>query len=121
MGRCVRSDDHRLFALKVLANNNREEQVRVELDLLKSLRHVRLATLHESYQLPDATVLVMELLSGVDILTFLGNRNEYSEQLVAVLITQVSHGAVVNFIQWSWHVVLYWGQTVLHSLVSMLC
>jgi len=96
VGRCVRNDDHRLFAIKVVAANNREEQVRLELDLLRSLRHQRLGLLHEAYQLPTCTVMIQELLSGVDIVNYLSQRHEYSEQIVVALITQVGARSLLS-------------------------
>uniref|UniRef100_A0A6A7FT23 Muscle M-line assembly protein unc-89-like isoform X8 n=2 Tax=Hirondellea gigas TaxID=1518452 RepID=A0A6A7FT23_9CRUS len=98
VGRCVRADDHRIFAAKVLITENRKEEVKLELDMLRSLRHQRLGLLHEAYQLGECVVLIQELLSGSDILEYLSQRNEYSEQIVAVLITQMLDG--LGYLQW---------------------
>uniref|UniRef100_A0A0A9VUL5 Muscle M-line assembly protein unc-89 n=1 Tax=Lygus hesperus TaxID=30085 RepID=A0A0A9VUL5_LYGHE len=71
-----------------------------EFDTLKSLRHERIATLFEAYLPYDANyaVLIFEKLQGADVLTYLSSRHEYSEQMVATIITQVLDG--LQYLHW---------------------
>ena len=75
---------------------SREEQVREELEILCTLQHSRIAALHEAYSLPYAAVLLQELLSGVDVLTYLGGRHQYTEHTVTTIVTQVNNKTNLN-------------------------
>lgn len=87
--RCVRQDDQRNFACKIFDTSNGTEEATKEFEIVKALRHERLATLYEAYHLPKAIAFVMELLSGRDVLSFLASKLQYSEQNVAIVIKQV--------------------------------
>ncbi|CAB0012839.1 unnamed protein product [Nesidiocoris tenuis] len=68
-----------------------KHHVDAEFDAVKSLRHERIAALLEAYLPFDVNyaVLIFEKLQGADILTYLSSKHEYTEQMVATIITQV--------------------------------
>ncbi|XP_013790502.2 obscurin-like [Limulus polyphemus] len=70
-------------------SSENESDVLQEYDILKSLRHERIASLEAASRKNELTILVMEKLSGIDILTYLTSHHEYSEDTVAKIITQV--------------------------------
>ncbi|XP_045524043.1 obscurin isoform X4 [Pieris brassicae] len=77
-----------------------EVQVQREFECLRRLRHERISNLFAAYQTPGSPVaaLVLEKLQGADILTYLSSRHEYSEQVVATVITQVLDG--LQYLHW---------------------
>lgn len=77
-----------------------EVQVQREFECLRRLRHERIANLLAAYQLPGSGVsaLIMEKLQGADILTYLSSRHEYSEQLVATVVTQLLDA--LQYVHW---------------------
>jgi len=89
VAKCVRKDDQRQFAAKILQRTGREEAVKQEYEVLKALRHERIAQLFEAYTLGNVTVLLQEQLSGHDILTHLSNLYEYSEQTIVSVVLQL--------------------------------
>lgn len=75
-----------------------------EWEAWRDLRHERIASLLAGYRKPDGPVaaLIQERLQGANVLTYLASRHEYSEQVVASIISQVrsysvSHRVVVTF------------------------
>ncbi|XP_035216758.1 obscurin-like isoform X2 [Stegodyphus dumicola] len=60
-----------------------------EYEILKSLCHERIVTLLSASYHADKTVLIMEKLSGVDVMTYLALRHDYNEELVITIIKQV--------------------------------
>ena len=90
VSRVVRSGDDRTFAAKVLMKAKREDACKAEFNHLKKLHNERLAVLYEAYDLKDVMVLIMEHLPGeVDVLTYLANKLEYNEQILATIVKQV--------------------------------
>lgn len=76
-----------------------EEQVNREFEALRSLRHERIASLETAFKPPGAlAVLVQEKLQGADILTYLSSRHEYTEQMVATVVSQVLDG--LHYLHW---------------------
>ncbi|XP_047520181.1 obscurin isoform X3 [Pieris napi] len=77
-----------------------EVQVQREFECLRRLRHERISNLFAAYQTPGSPVaaLVLEKLQGADILTYLSSRHDYSEQVVATIITQVLDG--LQYLHW---------------------
>ncbi|XP_017836914.1 obscurin isoform X3 [Drosophila busckii] len=68
-----------------------EESIVGEFDNFKTLRHERIPALFAAYKplnVPIA-IFVMEKLQGADVLTYFSSRHEYSEQMVACVITQL--------------------------------
>ncbi|XP_015180266.1 PREDICTED: muscle M-line assembly protein unc-89 isoform X4 [Polistes dominula] len=68
-----------------------EKQVNREFEALRSLRHERIALLEAAYKAPGSplAVFIMEKLQGADILTYFSSRHEYSENCVAMAVTQI--------------------------------
>uniref|UniRef100_A0A1B6FN80 Obscurin n=1 Tax=Cuerna arida TaxID=1464854 RepID=A0A1B6FN80_9HEMI len=77
-----------------------EVQVDAEFEAIRSLRHERIASLIEAYKPASNTVavLIQEKLQGVDVLTYLSSRHEYTEQTVANIITQILDG--LQYLHW---------------------
>lgn len=68
-----------------------EIQVQREFECLRRLRHERISNLLGAYQTPGSPVaaLILEKLQGADILTYLSSRHDYTEQMVATIVTQI--------------------------------
>ncbi|PNF42107.1 Obscurin [Cryptotermes secundus] len=77
-----------------------EAKVTREFEALRSFRHERIATLLAAYKPPGSAVavLVQEKLQGADILTYFSSRHEYTEQMVATVITQILDG--LQYLHW---------------------
>lgn len=99
--KCLRTDDKRQFVAKLIENKDREESVKAEHEVLKWLRHDRIAQLYESYNVGGVTVLIMEQLTGIDILTYLASKHEYSEQNIVTVILQVLDA--LSYLHWRGH------------------
>lgn len=86
-----RSTDQYVVAKLMEVNASTEEAVAREFDNLRSLQHERVVLLLAALRpAPSVAVLVMEKLQGADILSYFTSRHEYTEQMVATVITQVS-------------------------------
>ncbi|XP_030557678.1 obscurin isoform X1 [Drosophila novamexicana] len=71
--------------------DDNEDAIVSEFENFKTLRHERIPALFGAYKpmnLPIA-IFVMEKLQGADVLTYFCSRHEYSEQMVACVITQL--------------------------------
>ncbi|XP_069669104.1 obscurin isoform X4 [Periplaneta americana] len=68
-----------------------EALVNREFEVLRSFRHERIASLLAAYKPSGspAAVLVQEKLQGADVVTYFSSRHEYTEQMVAAVVTQV--------------------------------
>ncbi|KAL4084740.1 hypothetical protein QTP88_027657 [Uroleucon formosanum] len=77
-----------------------ESRVTHEFNVLKSLKHERIAYLIEAFKLENApvAVFIQEKLQGADILTYLSTKEQYSEQTVATIVTQVLDG--LQYLHW---------------------
>lgn len=67
-----------------------EAAVQQEYEALRSLRHERIGSMREAFKAGTLAVFILEKLQGADILTYLSSRHEYTEQMVATVVTQVS-------------------------------
>lgn len=79
---------------KILENRPETEvQIQREFECLRRLRHERISNLIAAYQVPGSSVsaLILEKLQGADILTYLSSRHDYTEQMVATIVTQVNY------------------------------
>ncbi|XP_052566288.1 obscurin isoform X5 [Culex pipiens pallens] len=76
------------------------EAAESEFDMLRTLRHERIASLLAAFKPKNTSIaaLVMEKLQGADVLTYLSSRSEYSEQVVATIIGQVLDG--LQYLHW---------------------
>ncbi|XP_066901444.1 obscurin isoform X2 [Halyomorpha halys] len=77
-----------------------KEKVALEFEALRTLRHERIATLLEAYMPLDDPycVFILEKLQGADVVTFLASRHEYTEQMVATIVTQILDG--LQYLHW---------------------
>lgn len=86
-----RSTDQYVVAKLLEVSAQTEEAVAREFDNLRRLQHERIVTLLAALRpAPSVAVLVMEKLQGADILSYFTSRHEYTEQMVATVVTQVS-------------------------------
>ncbi|KAJ8735219.1 hypothetical protein PYW07_006839 [Mythimna separata] len=77
-----------------------EVQIQREFECLRRLRHERISNLLAAYQAPGSSVaaLILEKLQGADILTYLSSRHDYTEQMVATIVTQILDG--LQYLHW---------------------
>lgn len=90
-----------LVVSKILENRPETEvQVQREYECLRRLRHERISNLLAAYQAPGTTIsaLIMEKLQGADIITYLSSRHDYTEQMVATIVTQMLDG--LQYLHW---------------------
>lgn len=73
----------------VLAQSEQESLISNEFEILKSLSHERIVQLRYANRDGNIFSLTMEMLSGLNVLTFLSRRSCYTEQCVARIICQV--------------------------------
>ncbi|XP_058062873.1 obscurin [Anopheles bellator] len=83
-----------------LGDERAAEAVEREFEMLRTLRHERIATLLAAFRPKNTSIaaLVSEKLQGADVLTYLSSRSEYSEQIVATIINQVLDG--LQYLHW---------------------
>lgn len=62
---------------------------KTEYEIMKSLCHEKIIMLLSASYKADKTVLVLEKLSGVDVMSYLALRHDYNEELVVTIIKQV--------------------------------
>lgn len=75
-------------------------QIEKEFENLRTLRHEKIAYLIAAFkpQGSPVAILVQEKLQGADVLTYLGSRHEYNEQIVAAVICQILDA--VQYLHW---------------------
>ncbi|XP_028176186.1 obscurin [Ostrinia furnacalis] len=86
---------------KILENRPETEvQIKREFECLRRLRHERISNLLAAYQAPGSpvTALILEKLQGADVLTYLSSRHDYTEQMVATIVTQILDG--LQYLHW---------------------
>ncbi|XP_076762738.1 obscurin isoform X1 [Xylocopa sonorina] len=91
----------RVVVAKILElNTETEKQVNREFEALRSLRHERIALLEAAYKAQGSpvAVFILEKLQGANILTYFASRHEYSENCVAIAITQILDG--LQYLHW---------------------
>ncbi|XP_011305282.1 muscle M-line assembly protein unc-89 isoform X2 [Fopius arisanus] len=85
-------ESDRLVVAKILeVRPELKEAVGEEFQVLRSLRHERIALLEAAYWPANSpiAVFILEKLQGSDVLTYLASRPEYTENCVATIITEV--------------------------------
>ncbi|XP_060852356.1 obscurin isoform X8 [Rhopalosiphum padi] len=94
------SNDSIVVAKLLEITPDTESRVTHEFNVLKSLKHERIAYLLEAFKLENApvAVFIQEKLQGADILTYLSTKENYSEQTVATIVTQVLDG--LQYLHW---------------------
>ncbi|XP_067207809.1 obscurin isoform X2 [Linepithema humile] len=77
-----------------------EDQVNQEYQVLRRLRHERIAMLEAAYKASGCpiAIFIMEKLQGADILTYFSSRHEYTENCVANAVTQILDG--LQYLHW---------------------
>ncbi|XP_011689400.1 PREDICTED: muscle M-line assembly protein unc-89 isoform X4 [Wasmannia auropunctata] len=95
-----KSTDRVIVAKILQLNAETEKQVNREYEVLRSLRHERIAMLEAAYKASGSpvAVFVMEKLQGADILTYFSSRHEYTENCVANAVTQILDG--LQYLHW---------------------
>ncbi|XP_043582472.1 obscurin isoform X6 [Bombus pyrosoma] len=91
----------RVIVAKILElNTETEKQVNREFEALRSLRHERIAMLEAAYKAQGSPIalFILEKLQGADILTYFSSRHEYTENCVAVAMTQILDG--LQYLHW---------------------
>ncbi|KAH9631645.1 hypothetical protein HF086_006637 [Spodoptera exigua] len=86
---------------KILENRpDTEVQIQREFECLRRLRHERISNLIAAFQAPGTSVsaFILEKLQGADILTYLASRHDYTEQMVATIVTQILDG--LQYLHW---------------------
>lgn len=86
---------------KILENRPETEVlIKREFECIRRLRHERISNLLAAYQAPGSPVaaLILEKLQGADILTYLSSRHDYTEQMVATIVTQMLDG--LQYLHW---------------------
>lgn len=81
-------------------SSENSSRIQQEFENLRTLRHEKIAFLIAAFKPSNApiAVLIQEKLQGADILTYLGSRHEYNEQIVASVICQVLDA--VQYLHW---------------------
>ncbi|XP_055686187.1 obscurin isoform X7 [Lutzomyia longipalpis] len=86
-----KSTDHVVVAKIFELNAETEADIQHEFNLFRTLRHERIPALLAAFRPQNSpiAVLVQEKLQGADILTYMSSRHEYSEQVIATVVTQI--------------------------------
>ena len=87
IAKCADKESNKMFAAKIV---KKDDESLEEMNILRTLCHERIVSLHQGYESGDLLVSVLEKLQGVDVLTCLSQRHEYTENMVATIISQVS-------------------------------
>uniref|UniRef100_A0A672RWY2 Striated muscle preferentially expressed protein kinase-like n=1 Tax=Sinocyclocheilus grahami TaxID=75366 RepID=A0A672RWY2_SINGR len=90
---CRENATGNLYMAKIVPYEPESKQaVLQEYDILKSLHHEKVMTLHEAYVTPRYLVLISECCSGKELLYSLIDRFRYSEDDVVAYIVQILQG-----------------------------
>lgn len=85
-------ESDKLVVAKILETRAElKEAVGDEFQVLRSLRHERIAGLEAAYWAADSpvAVFILEKLQGSDVLSYLASRPEYTENCVATMVSEV--------------------------------
>lgn len=95
-----KSTDRVIIAKILKCDAELENQVNREYEVLRRLRHERIAMLEAAYKVSDCSVaiFIMEKLQGADILMYFFSRHEYTENCVANAVTQILDG--LQYLHW---------------------
>lgn len=85
----VKQKNTTLMAKVMQKTPQTESNILHEFDILRSLKHERIVSLEMASTNPTSTILILEKLSGMDILTYFSCRHQYTEEMVAKVVTQV--------------------------------
>ncbi|XP_049307131.1 obscurin isoform X3 [Bactrocera dorsalis] len=81
-------------------NTETEPLILEEFENFRTLRHERIAALFAAYKPVNVplAIFIMEKLQGADVLTYFSSRHQYTEQMVATVITQLLDA--VQYLHW---------------------
>jgi|LauGreSuBDMM15SN_2_FD.fasta_scaffold25117_1 serine/threonine protein kinase len=83
------------YAMKVIKKDggmNDADSMGTELEIMKVVRHKNIVCLHELFESSSCIWLILELVQGSDLTTFISSMKHYSESLVAPLFAQILRG-----------------------------
>merc|ERR1712061_78576 len=86
------------------SNPEGEEASKREMKNLKTLRHERLVSLVDAWETDRMLMLKFDSLPGTDVVTYLAEKNSFSEQMVADIACQILDG--LAYIEWRGRVYL---------------
>eukprot|EP00826_Nyctotherus_ovalis_P030732 TRINITY_DN2453_c0_g4_i4.p1 TRINITY_DN2453_c0_g4~~TRINITY_DN2453_c0_g4_i4.p1 ORF type:complete len:383 (+),score=90.52 TRINITY_DN2453_c0_g4_i4:881-2029(+) len=75
-----------------LSNSKNHERFKNEIEILRNLKHKNVLRLYETFSTEDYLVLVMELCSGGDLLSYVRKRRKVPEELAKVTFRQIMEG-----------------------------
>eukprot|EP01034_Spumella_vulgaris_P028993 gene28993-35960_t len=83
------------FACKVVKKNrsmNDAQTMSTEIEIMKRLRHENIVSLCELYESPKCLWIVLELVDGGDLTSFLARTSDFNEVIAARLMGQILQG-----------------------------
>ena len=100
IAKCADKDgSNKMYAAKIVQKDDPMAFALQELTILKTLCHERIVSLHSAYETSGGLLVsIMEKLQGVDVLTCLSQRHEYTENMVTSIIGQVLDG--LQYLHW---------------------
>ena len=93
--KCCRKDSGKLYVAKLMCLENEPESRHLrEIEALSKMQHERIAHQLMCYKMNDKYLMVCEKLQGINVVQYLGSLHEYTEDMVATIVRQVSHTVV---------------------------
>lgn len=85
-----KSTNKQLACKAVLDKDVEESGMKNELKILSTLCHERIVQFESAAHFKNMTLIAMEPLSGIDVLTYLSLQSTYTEALITKIISQVT-------------------------------
>ena len=93
---CINRDSNTKYACKVIQKDtkmNDAQSMSTEIEIMKRLRHDHVVSMYELFETPDCLWLILELVDGGDLRSFLNaNRQSYTEGYAAMHLKQILQG-----------------------------
>lgn len=83
------------MACKIVKKNskiNDMESMSTEIEIMKRIRHRNVVSMYELYETPSCLWIVLELVDGGDLLSYLSGLPYYTEMTVAIYFKQILQG-----------------------------
>jgi serine/threonine protein kinase len=83
------------FACKIVkkdASMNDAQSMSTEIEIMKRIRHRHIVSMYELYETPKCLWIILELVEGGDLLTYLANQDHYTERNAAKHMKQICSG-----------------------------
>lgn len=80
------------FACKIVqkdGNMNDAQSMSTEIEIMKRVRHRNVVSMYELYETPKVLWIILELVDGGDLQTYIGNHHDHSEHTVATHTKQL--------------------------------